>query len=231
MHLRRALTALGIASALALSTSAEAQLTQIGGVLDQSGGGLGAQATVLTLQTPGNATTGTGCVSPTGFANCGFPNSTVQQGQSQVVAASTFPGLTANNFRIVFNAAEPGNAENGITLNNLVVTLYGSGNNTFSTGALTAPVNLTPLAGVGNYGFVFGLTNPTEIAAFNAFLLANPTATIGVGAQISNAQGGLETFAIATSSGPGTVVPEPSTYLLMATGLVAVGLIARRRAA
>jgi hypothetical protein len=73
-----------------------------------------------------------------------------------------------------------------------------------------------------------------DAAAFQAALTANPAATIGVGASITNASGGPETISIGVvPGGPGgtSVVPEPSTYLLMAAGLSGLVMLRRKRVA
>lgn len=213
----------------AVPAQAHAQLTYLGQGTG-TGGGLGAVPTVLTLQNPGGTSAESGCIGPAGVTGCGFVDLTVQTGQSQLVAASSFPGLTGSSFRLFLNAAEPGN-DNTITLNNAVVSLYSGNTTVFSSTAFSTSLELNnTLTGTGNYGFLFGLSAGDQ-ALFNTALAANPTAMIGVGASLTNVSGGLETFAVGTLGGGGTtsVVPEPSTYLLMASGLVAIGLLQRKR--
>ncbi len=45
---------------------------------------------------------------------------------------------------------------------------------------------------------------------------------------VSRGKGGIQEFLVRTT-GPVNVVPEPSTYLLMATGLIGMALLSRRR--
>lgn len=213
----------------AVPAQAHAQLTLLGQSA-ASGGGLGAVATVLVLQSPGSTTAESGCIGPTGVTGCGFADANVQTGQSQLRLASAFPGLTGSNFRLFLNAAEPGN-DNTITVNNAVVRLYSGNTQVFTSTAFTSPLTLNnTLPGTGNYGFLFGLSAGDQVL-FNAALAANPTAMIGVGASLTDASGGQESFAVGTAAGGGTtsVVPEPSTYLLMASGLVALGMLQRKR--
>ena len=214
----------------ALPVQAHAQLTLLGQSA-ASGGGLGAVATVLTLQSPGSTTASSGCIGPTGVVNCGFTDASVQTGQSQLRLVSAFPGLTGSNFRLFLNAAEPGN-DNTVTVNNAVVRLYSGNTQVFSSTAFTSPLTLNnTLPGTGNYGFIFGLSAGDQLL-FNTALAANPGASIGVGASLTDVSGGLESFAVGTLGGGGgttSVVPEPSTYLLMASGLVAIGLVQRKR--
>jgi hypothetical protein len=222
-----------LASALVLLPfTAQAQLTVLGQSA-ASGGGLGAAATVLTLTSPNSSTVETGCIAPDGTSTCGFPSSNVLTGasQSQVQPLSAFSGLTGSNFRLFLNAAEPGN-DNTITVNNLVVRLYSStGTQVFTSTALPAPITLTnTLTGIGNFGFLFGLTG-ADIAAFQAALTANPGGSLGAGANISNASGGPETISVGVGPGITSTVPEPSTYLLMASGLVGLLVMQRRRRA
>lgn len=226
--------ALMAAAALAvLPATAQAQL-QLSGQSNLTGGGLGNVLTVLTLQNPGGASTETGCVGPAGFTNCGFANDRVQQGQSQLQPLTSLTGVTGNNFRLFLNVSEPGN-DNTIVVNDLVVTLYGTGNNTFSA-SFTGPQTLTnTLPGTGSYGYLFSLS-PTSAAAFDAFVAANTNVRVGAGASFSDVAGGLESISIGTISGNGgggpNEVPEPSTYLLLGSGLAGLLFVTlqRRRA-
>jgi hypothetical protein len=200
-----------------------------------TGGGLGNQVTILTLLNQGQQTTTTGCVTPGGIgsaATCGFADDDVQRGQTQT---QFIAGLTGETLRLGFNATEP-NTELSTTLNALQLTLY-SGTTArarFDLQVPTGGLQLTnTLNGIGNFGFEFGLTAPA-IQLFNSLLSAG-NLSLGVGASVGSVAGGPETFNLATGApqfGGGTggsVVPEPSTYVLLATGLGALGMIARRR--
>jgi hypothetical protein len=226
----RATPFLAAAALLALPSVAQAQLTFVGQA-DNTGGGLGNVATVLTLQNPGGSTVESGCVTPLGTTGCGFADVGVQTGASQttVRAVSAFPGLTANNFRIFVNGSEPDNA---ITLNNLVVSLYAPNSSTplFSSTGFTSMELTNVLSGTGNFGYMFALTG-SQLTSFQTALTANPGEFIGVGASFSGAAGGLETISIGTVSGAVSVIPEPSTYLLMASGLAGLFMVHRRRRA
>lgn len=233
-QVRRAMLAVAAATAMGVPTAARAQLALNGGQIDAGGGGLGAQSTVLTLQSPGSTSSASGCISPSGSTNCsGFTNVGLQSGanQSLLRPVSDFSGLTANNFRIVFNAAEPGN-DNTITLNNAIVSLYrADGSVAFSSQAIAAPITFTnTLSGVGNFGFGLGLTG-ADLVAFQNALNSNTGLSIGLGASIADAQGGNDTFSIALASVGTTTVPEPTTVALLAAGMLGIAGVARRRRA
>jgi hypothetical protein len=149
---------------------------------------------------------------------------------SEVGAGS---GTLGTDLRIIFNGSEPSGGD--ATINVLELMLYDQngnqvGNWLFNSG-ITYPSTET---GVGNAGFGFAL-DATGAAQFNTAVqtLLNGGGTlsnisIGLGASLSDVQGGLETFSIARVNAT-SVVPEPSTYALMASGLLALVFVRKRR--
>ena len=237
----RILTTTALVAAPLASASAQTFVTN-GMPTMFSGTGLGAVATVLTLQGQGNNTIEVGCVGrgaggdfvgPNGTGTCmAGPETDVNDGASQTQLLSALGITSTSQLGILFNASEPpGGGENGITLQSLTATFFSP------TGALVGtPILLTSsfttantLTGAGNSGFLFTVSGP-------AFALPEGTriglsATVGCTTPTANclaATGGQETFFVVNAAG-GTVIPEPSTYMLLGTGLAALGMVARRR--
>lgn len=206
-----------------------------------SGSGIGAQNTVLTIQNTG---TEGGCVGRVGTADViglfsasggctAATNTDVKTGSSQTqTRLLSETGVTnAANFGIVFNAVEP--AGGPITINGLTATFYAADGSVLYT-ATTAAGATFPFAstntGQGNSGFLFVLNAQQQAAATAAGAFTNlATTRIGLGATLSGASAGNETFFVANTGAPSTTVPEPSTYALMAAGLAGVFGFARRR--
>lgn len=191
-----------------------------------NGTGFGNVSTLITLQTAnGQTTSEAGCI--------GFGDSTTSCGIAQngkiKNTSSTEPvptGVSASNLRFVFNASEPSGSS--ITLNQLQVSFYGASGTALYTASTAGPITLTStLAGIGNSGFVFEL-NSAEAAQAQAILSA--TTQIGAGFSATGASGGPDTLFLETAAGstPGSGVPEPATYGLIAGGLLAVGSLRRR---
>ena len=121
-------------------------------------------------------------------------------------------------------------------MDHLVANFYNA-----TTGALlfTATYNGVPQlfpsteTGTGNTGFGFTL-NATQAAALQTLINANGGLTnvsVGLATGLSQATGGNETFFI-FNSGVASVVPEPSTIVLTASGLFGLaGFVRRRRRA
>lgn len=204
-----------------------------------SGTGLGSVFTLLTVQdNDGNEV---GCVSRSGGADvlgatltgttCTGTGNTQALTQTRTLGEA---GITsASQFGILFNASEPGGMMgDGITLNSLTAIFF------TPTGTFTAPLVGTPvtfantLSGVGNSGFLITLAGPLP-NALTADTRVGLAANVGcVGTQTATCQsadGGLETFFLVNTGGATSVVPEPSTYALLATGLVAIVGLGRRR--
>ena len=128
---------LAAAAVLGAPMAASAQLVPSGST-SISGSGLGAVNTILTIQSP-QGSTETGCVSPAGhtLAACGFPDATVQNGQTQVVFLSAIAGVNGSNIGVVLNFNEPPTAMDG-TLTALVLQLYNNAGTSLFTAALAA---------------------------------------------------------------------------------------------
>lgn len=202
---------------------------------DFSGTGLGATNTILTINSPANSSFESGSVA---FGDVTSGNVLTGASQTRTRTLGDLGVTSASTLRVVFNALEPGGANNGITLSDLVLNIWSpTGTLLFTSGAF-APVDFANTAtGAGNSGFVFGLDDAQQAAAAVAFggsfqsnvvgLSAAAGCDAGAPAGCLGATGGFETFFVANSTV--TAIPEPETYALMLAGLALVGWMAKRR--
>jgi len=211
------------------------------------GTGLGAVNTILTIQQTPPANTEAGCVASTGGATfmigtsqlggvCTGPGGDVKTGASQTQTRTLAEAgiTTGTNFALLFNPSEPGGPGNDILLTGLSVSFYNNAGTLLHTAVFNGvPMNFPVTQnGVGNTGFLFQL-NATEAAVVQTFIGLNGLAGIHVGmaSALSNADGAPDTFFIFNAQTTPSSIPEPSTVMLVATGLIGLaGFVRRRRA-
>lgn len=142
------------------------------------------------------------------------------------------------DFVLVFNAIEPQSDSGGINLLDATVKFYSpSGTLLGSIDTANDPsarnFNYT-LAGNGNFGFAYVIDGAQQTALSGLFG-TTPVSQIRVAveATVANAQGGEDSFLITSAGGlsePPTGVPEPSTMIVMGSGLLCLGLCRRSKA-
>jgi len=184
----------------------------------------------LNLQHSGHNTTESGGVRFNGTGDVSFGD--ISAGPHQHTIAFADIGTSATNLQILLNINEAnGGNKSPITIDSLVLSAFDEkGNTVFSTDLAAGPLTLDQIKGGqgANADYAFGLDSEAA-ARLQAAFVANPNLRLGLTATLSNVNGGPERFTFSGSAGS-EPVPEPTTMVLLGTGLAGVaGAIRKRR--
>jgi len=224
---------------LSLPHEAQANLVLSGGSVAASFTDIGAQGfgnapRLLTLQENGTEAgqiviSPGGVVSPASFAGQNSVASPCCDGSKNSAPTLGSIGWTSGaDVKIGFNSDQVG--QTGITLNQLILSLYNNANTVVGTFSLAAPITFTAAQlalqqGNGNAIFQFVLT-AAEQAQFNALLVGNfSTFHIALASQLGV---GLE-----SNDGPDSflavrAIPLPGALVLFGSGLLGLAVLGRR---
>lgn len=194
-------------------------------------GGVGHRPeSVLSIQSPGRTTDAAGgvsygCLPGKKGTTCGdLLSGDAKRGEHSKTLTFSQAGITnAGQLRIFMDTEDP---DNDLTLNELVLTAYGSNGQILFQGSLATPIDFgNELNGQGHGDRVFAL-DAAQAARLQAAFAADPNLRLGLFARTSDDTGSFTNFKLGQGPEP---VPEPTTMLLLGTGLAGVAARARRR--
>ena len=241
----------GLALFAVYTSSAFATLIPISTV-PNTGNGLGAVNSLVTFQNTGSEI---GCVgnapggiTATGSAQCfgiGTAPGVVtneQTGSGNNTYTALGLGITPSglntfaNLILIFNGNEGSTAAGQpITLDKLSLNLFGADGALLKSFSTASAFTSLAFPGVGNAGFGFQLDS-IQAAQANQLLVLNQSLVIGASAAASNANSGPETVFISRidstqpGGGGGSAIPEPTTVLMLGSGLIGMSMFLKQRA-
>jgi hypothetical protein len=220
---RKALLTTAAAIAMfALSSVARADIVYLPGATAPSGGVGHTPESILSIQSPGSTSNAAGGVSWNGHND--VRSGDAKNGEHTKTLSFAQAGITnSGQLRIFMDTEDP---DNDLTINQLVLTAYGSNGQVLFQGSLKAPIDFgNEQNGQGHGDRVFALT-ADQAAQLQAAYLANPNLRLGLFASTSDDTGSFTNFKL--GQGP-AAVPEPMTMLLFGTGLAGIAARARRK--
>jgi hypothetical protein len=189
-------------------------------------GGVGHQPeSVLSIQSPGNTSNASGGVSWNG--NKDVRSGDAKNGEHTKTLTFAQAGINnAGQLRIFMDTEDP---DNDLTLNQLVLTAYGSNGQILFQGSLAAPIDFgNEQNGQGHGDRVFAL-DAIQAARLQAAFQTNPNLRLGLFASTSDDTGSFTNFKLGQGPANPAAVPEPATMILFGTGIAGIAARARRR--
>ena len=183
----------------------------------------------LNLQHHGNNTTESGGVRWDGSKDVWFGDTSAGPHQNTILFGDLGISDPAQ-LRVLININEAnGGDKMPITIDSLTVTAYNSSGVAVFSATSTGPLTLDQFRhGQGaNSDYALGLDADATQRLRDA-LAADANLRLGLEATLSNVNGGPERFKWSASCSPGNV-PEPTTMVLLGTGLAGLAGAARRK--